>query len=101
MYAAVPRITPAFVDAMLIIVGEFDGSAFSTSAKNAFANPKSSTFTFPSEVTLMLAAMNDALLVRGFQSFGNLNGNAQRLGHRNGAALDFLGQRRAGHQFHH
>jgi hypothetical protein len=39
MYAAVPRITPALVTAVLN-VGEFDGSGFADVFSNAFANPK-------------------------------------------------------------
>ena len=61
MYAAVPRIIPACVIAGLVIVGEFasafpaPGSRFPAAGSNAFASPKSSTFTVPSSRTLMFA----------------------------------------------
>jgi len=53
MYAAVPRITPALVAAL--IVGESSGlpTAASTGAPR-FAKPKSSTLTVPSDLILML-----------------------------------------------
>ena len=43
---------PCWVAAMLN-VGEFDKLTSTPSPANAFANPKSSTFTLPSGVTLM------------------------------------------------
>ena len=54
MYAAVPKITPAFVAARLN-VGDCERLAFDGSTSNAFASPKSSTFTFPSGVTFTFA----------------------------------------------
>jgi hypothetical protein len=54
MYAAVPRITPAFVAAMLAIVGEFDVLGFDRLVSQAFARPKSRTFTLPSLVNITL-----------------------------------------------
>ena len=56
MYAAVPRITPSRVWATAR-VGDRDGSlaASPDSPPNTFARPKSSTFTVPSPVILMLA----------------------------------------------
>jgi hypothetical protein len=44
--------------------------------------------------------MNDALLVRRFECFGNLHGDRQRLVHRNRSARDALVQRLAVDQFH-
>jgi hypothetical protein len=58
MYAAVPRITPALVAAMLaadIIVGEFDWIELDGFCEYVFANPKSRTLTLPSDVSLMFA----------------------------------------------
>ncbi len=54
MYAAVPRIVPARVAAMLN-VGECAGSPPEDSSARALASPKSSTLTLPSGVILMLA----------------------------------------------
>ena len=52
MYAAVPKITPG--TEAPISVGKFESVAARWSSKT-LANPKSSTFTFPLEVNLMLA----------------------------------------------
>ena len=54
MYAAVPRITPCIVAAM-VSVGELLMSSLAASSSNAFANPKSRTLTLPSGVTFTLA----------------------------------------------
>ena len=54
MYAAVPRITPCIVAAMLS-VGELPMSSVDVSPANAFAKPKSNTLTFPSGVSFTLA----------------------------------------------
>ena len=53
IYAAVPRITPAVVP--LTTVGEFDSVAFERAFSIDFARPKSSSLTFPSGATLILA----------------------------------------------
>ena len=62
MYAAVPRITPAFVAAMLS-VGDCERLAFDGSVSNAFASPKSSTFTFPSGVIFTLAGFRSRWMI--------------------------------------
>jgi hypothetical protein len=60
MYAAVPRITPAIV-ACTVSVGEMEKSRAAAApapaplASASFASPKSSTFTCPLGVSLMLA----------------------------------------------
>ncbi len=54
MYAAVPRMTPCIV-ATALSVGELRRSVSVGSSVRAFARPKSSTFTVPSAVPLMLA----------------------------------------------
>ena len=53
MYAAVPRIIPGRVAA--IMVGELDRPAPLPSTSRAFASPKSSTLTVPSARTLIFA----------------------------------------------
>jgi len=63
MYAAVPRIMPTPVMmAGEVIVGDIEGISLpappacsAPPASMAFASPKSSTFTVPSERTLMFA----------------------------------------------
>ena len=55
MYAAVPRMTPAWV-AWIESVGEFIACAFvADGGSTAFARPKSSTFTVLSGRSLMFA----------------------------------------------
>jgi hypothetical protein len=48
MYAAVPRIIPALVAAILALVGELDRLLLDATGSPAFARPKSKTFTLPS-----------------------------------------------------
>jgi hypothetical protein len=56
MYAAVPRIIPACVMAGVVIVGACDRPGdIAPAGSIAFAKPKSSTFTVPSDRTLMFA----------------------------------------------
>ena len=57
-----PESLPAFVAAMLN-VGEFDRVAPSAASRNAFASPKSSTFTLPSGVILMLAGFRSRWMI--------------------------------------
>ena len=56
---------------------------------SAFARPKSSTFTVPSardlDVGGLEVAMDDALLVRGFERVGDLPRDRQRVGERRSA----------------
>ena len=59
----VPRITPAPVAAMLIIVGEFDRSLCPGSTSNAFAKPKSRTFTIPSGVIFTFAGFRSRWMI--------------------------------------
>ena len=49
--------------AAILSVGEFDRFMSSESPAKAFANPKSNTFTLPSEVILMLAGSGILLTV--------------------------------------
>src|SRR5258708_16609840 len=69
---------------------------------NAFARPKSSTFTVPSGRTLMLAGLrsrwDDALLVGGFERLCDLSGDRQGLVERYRAAADTVRERRPGDQ---
>jgi hypothetical protein len=55
MYAAVPRITPTpVIMAGVVIVGDCDIFAALPTGSIALARPKSSTFTVPSGVVMML-----------------------------------------------
>jgi hypothetical protein len=54
MYAAVPRMTPAYV-ARMLSVGDIVRDDAVASRSSIFARPKSSTFTVPSGPTLMFA----------------------------------------------
>ena len=99
-----PRITPCIVAAWLS-VGELLISRLDGSPSNAFAKPKSNTFTFPSGVNFHIGgfqvAVNDSFFVRRFERFGNLLRNSQSLFDRHRSIpLDALLQRVAGHQFH-
>ena len=102
MYAAVPRMIPCCVAAMLS-VGEFERLASAPSPMNAFASPKSSTFTLPSGVTLMFAgfrsAVDDALFVCGFKGFGDLESQLEGFFDRDGTALQPVRQRVAFDEF--
>ena len=74
-------------------VGEFIASALDAAAgSNAFANPKSSTFTVPSGADLDVGgfqiAMDDALIVRGFEGLRDLLRDRQRVGERHRSARD-------------
>ncbi len=65
MYAAVPRITPACVAAN-VKVGECDNPPGATDPPDAasnFASPKSSTFTCPSCVSMMLAGFRSRWMI--------------------------------------
>ena len=91
MYAAVPRIIPACVIAGVVIVGDIETLDVTAPAgSSAFASPKSSTFTVPSGAHLDVGgfqiAMDDPLLVRGFEGFGDLLRDRQRFVERDGAA---------------
>src|SRR2546427_12520932 len=62
MYPAVPRIMPVLVG-LIVSVGEFAGSKILVSLSNALARPKSSTFTLPSAVSLMLAGFRSRWMI--------------------------------------
>ncbi len=109
MYAAVPRIMPTPVTPTgLVSVGECviaSGDDVgvtecrSSGGPSALARPKSSTFNVPSARTLTLAgfeiAMDDPLLVRGFERLGDLPRDRQRLVEWHATLSDAVGQRRA------
>ena len=106
MYAAVPRIIPACVIAGVVIVGDIDRLGDEPAAGSiAFARPKSSTFTVPSgahlDVRGLQIAVNDALLVRGFERLGDLLRDGQRFVERNRAARDALREIVALDELHH
>jgi hypothetical protein len=60
MYAAVPRMTPACVAAMLMVGESRDGAG---GVPPIFARPKSSTFTTPSALVLMLAGFRSRCVI--------------------------------------
>ena len=82
MYAAVPRIMPACVIAGVVMVGDCDMLGDDARpAPIALASPKSSTLTVPSGAHLDIGgleiAMDDPLLVRRLERFGDLPGDRQ------------------------
>ena len=86
-----------------LIVGEFERLAFGGSPANAFASPKSSTFTaFRSDFDVrgFQIPVNDTFLMGGFQRLRDLRRYTQGLLQRYRAALDLLRQRLAGDKFH-
>ena len=104
MYAAVPRIIPVCVIAGDVIVVTSDPTRLVAAGSIAFARPKSRTLTVPSGLHLdvrgLQIAMNDPLLVRGFERLGDLLGDWQRLVERNRAARNALRQILALDEFH-
>ena len=56
MYAAVPRITLAYV-ARTLSVGDIVSDVADASRSNIFASPKSKTFTCPVGATLMFVGL--------------------------------------------
>jgi hypothetical protein len=64
MYAAVPKIIPAWVIAGVVIVGDSDALGDELPAGSmAFARPKSSTLTVPSLRTLMFAGFRSRWMI--------------------------------------
>ena len=88
----------AGVIAGVVIVGDCDDVRrdCARASSIAFARPKSSTFTVPSlahlDVRGLQIAMDDPLLVRRFERFGDLLRDRQRLVERDRAARDALRQ---------
>ena len=83
MYAAVPRIVPNPV-APMVNVGEFPGFVpLGGLGSMALARPKSRILTTPSGVILnvggLQVAMDDVLLVRGFDAVDQLLNDRQRV----------------------
>ena len=86
MYAAVPRITPCIVIAGEVIVGEFaDRLAADAIARPIDPSPSPDRSRAPSlaigpqlDVGGLQIAMDDALLVRGFERLRDLPRNRQR-----------------------
>ena len=105
MYAAVPRMTPAFV-ACIEIVGEIVGLALATPVGSiAFASPKSRTFTVPSARTLMLAGFRSRWMMPCSCAASSASaicfaiGSASTSGDR--ALRDAIGERWPFDQLHH
>ena len=96
MYAAVPRIMPRLRHRRRGQRRRDRHAAAVPSRRGpgsiAFASPKSSTFTVPSrrdlDVRGLQIAVNDALLVRGFERLGDLPRDRQRFVERQWAARD-------------
>ena len=87
-----------------VIVGDASHRRVRPIGSSAFANPKSSTFTVPSgahlDVRGLQIAMDDALLVRGFERFRDLLRDRKCFIHRIGPLRDPVSERRAFDQLH-
>ena len=95
MYAAVPRIMPACVIAGVVIVGDCDRPGDITPAGlHGLRQPEVQHLhraVGPHlDVRGLQIAMDDPLLVRRFEGFGDLARDGQRLVKRNGSARDPL-----------
>ena len=94
MYAAVPRITPAWVIAGAVMVGDLDASGAPPTGSMRFRQAKVEhlhrAVRAHLDVRRLQIAMDDSLLVRGFQRLRNLLRNGQRLIERNGSAREAL-----------
>ena len=103
MYAAVPRITPACV-ADSVSVGEMDGLPCGDRRLQRFRQSEVENLDVAVGGQLHVGrfqiAMDDAFLVRVFQSFGDLLGNRQHFVQRHRPPADPLSQRRPLDQFH-
>ena len=97
MYAAVPKITPIWVMAGVVMVGDLDASAEVPAGSIAFANPKSKHLHRPVrsdlDVRRLQIAVDDPLLVRRFERLRDLARDGQRLIEWNSALRDPIGQR--------
>jgi hypothetical protein len=101
---------PSCVIAGVVIVGDNECAALAMSPDAegpsiAFARPKSSTFTVPSSRTFdvggLQIAMNDGLLMRGLEGFGDLSCNRQRFVDQQRSCADPIGERRSLDKLHH
>ena len=105
MYAAVPKITPIWVMAGVVMVGDLDASAEVPAGSIAFANPKSKTFTVPSGLTLMFAGFRSRWMIPCSWAASSASAiwlrDGQRLIERNRPARNPLGKRRSLDEFHY
>ena len=96
IYAAVPRITPICVIAGDVNVGEFIASAAPASDVDRLRQPEiqhlDRSVGADLDVRGFQIAVNDALLVRGFERLGDLSGDRQRFVDGNRTACDPLRQ---------
>ena len=109
MYAAVPRMTPTWVMAGLMIVGDIvSAPALSgppAPGSASLARPKSSTFTVPSGRTLMLAGLRSRWMMpcscaaSSASTICRAIGSASSSG--SGPSRDAVGQRRPLDELHH
>ena len=97
---------PVCVMAGVVSVGDWDTFGDEPAVGSiAFASPKSSTFTVPSarhlDVRGLEIAMDDPLLVRRLERFGDLFRDQERLINRDRSTRDPLREVLALNQFHH
>ena len=105
IYAAVPRMTPSCVAAGLVIVGESITGEATPSPVSAFARPKSSTFTVPSDFTLMLAGFRSRWTMPWLCAHSSASAICLAMGSASSSASaplrDAVRQRRSVHQLQH
>ena len=106
MYAAVPRIIPACVIAGVVIVGDIDTLGDEPRRglhrlREAEVEHLHRAVGAHLDVRGLQIAMDDPLLVRGFERLGDLLRDRQRLVERDRAARDALRQILALDEFHH
>ena len=107
MYAAVPRIIPACVIAGVVIVGDMRHVRAAPSPRRLHRLRQPEVEHLHRAVGAHLdvrglqIAMDDALLVRGFERVGDLLRDRQRFVERDRAARDALRQILALDEFHH
>ena len=106
MYAAVPRIIPACVIAGVVIVGDID--ALGDGRRGGLHRLRQPEVEHlhravgaDLDVRRLQIAVDDALLVRGFERLGDLLRDGQRLVERDRAARDALRRVVALDEFHH
>ena len=105
MYAAVPRITPACVAARLMVGEWVRPAAEAGPALERLGEPEvehlDPALGRDLDVGGLQVAVDDAVLVRLLERLRDLERDAGGLLHRDGAALDAVGERVAGDQLHH
>ena len=107
MYAAVPRIIPAWVMAGDVIVGEWDEltdvvvrTGVERLGEAEVEHLDGAVFAH-FDIGRFQIAVDDPVLVRGFERIGDLLRYRQRFGQRDRATRDAIGERRSFDQLHH